>query len=170
LSDAGVTLLYDYNRWANLRLLAAARDVEPHARERDLEASHRSLLGTLVHVFWGEWLWLERWQGRSPKRVFGVDELRDLDFFESEWSAVWRDQSRFLAELTDDRLLACVAYENLAGERWEYPLGEMLRHVVNHSSYHRGQLALLLRRLGRVPPATDYLVFLDETAATRPGR
>lgn len=160
-------VLYAYNRWANRRLLAAAREVEPRDRERDLGASHRSLVGTLVHVFWGEWLWLERWQGRSPKRVFEAGELRDLDVLESRWEGVERDRSSFLARLTAEHLLARVSYENLEGRRWEYSLAEMLRHAVSHSTYHRGQVALLLRRLGRVPPATDYLVYLDE--APEPG-
>jgi uncharacterized damage-inducible protein DinB len=52
---------------------------------------------------------------------------------------------------------------NTRGETWSYPLGIMMQHVVNHSSYHRGQTTTMLRQLGRIPAATDLLLFFDET-------
>jgi uncharacterized damage-inducible protein DinB len=67
-----------------------------------------------------------------------------------------------LESLTDELLIRRVSYENLEGVRWEYSLAEMMQHLANHSSYHRGQIAVLLRQLGQTPPATDFLVFLDE--------
>ncbi|HYV42997.1 MAG TPA: DinB family protein [Thermoanaerobaculia bacterium] len=53
------------------------------------------------------------------------------------------------------------SYVNVKGETWPYPLHEMLVHVVNHSTYHRGQVATMLRQLGKTPLSTDYLVLLD---------
>ena len=58
-----------------------------------------------------------------------------------------------------------MSYENLQGVRWEYSLAEMMQQLVNHSSYHRGQVAVLLRQLGQKPLPTDFLVFLDEQRA-----
>jgi uncharacterized damage-inducible protein DinB len=85
-----------------------------------------------------------------------------LAALESQWSAVEREQDTFLDNLTDELLTGRVSYENLQGVRWEYSLAEMMQHVVNHSSYHRGQVAVLLRQLGQTPLATDFLLFLDE--------
>jgi len=51
----------------------------------------------------------------------------------------------------------------LKGETWTYALWRILAHVVNHSSYHRGQVATLLRQLGATPSSTDLLLFYDET-------
>jgi uncharacterized damage-inducible protein DinB len=68
---------------------------------------------------------------------------------------------RFLT-LTDDRVKARISYENARGERWEYSLGHMMQHIVNHSTYHRGQVVTLLRQLGQTPPPTDFLVYFDE--------
>jgi DinB family protein len=62
-----------------------------------------------------------------------------------------------------------VSYENLQGVHWEYSLAETMQHVVNHSSYHRGQVVVLLRQLGQTPPATDFLVFFDEQRSWTPG-
>ncbi len=73
------------------------------------------------------------------------------------------DQADYIAGLTEERVSARLSYENLQGERWEYSLGHMLQHVANHSSYHRGQVAMLLRQLGREPPATDFLILPRRT-------
>ena len=72
------------------------------------------------------------------------------------------DQERFAAALTDERLAERIAYENYKNERWEYSLARMIQHLVNHSSYHRGQIVTLLRQLGRAPRSTDLLVWIDE--------
>ena len=71
-------------------------------------------------------------------------------------------QKAFVAGLTTESLAGRVSYENLQGETWEYSLAHMIQHVVNHSTHHRGQVAAYLRQLGRVPPITDFLVYLDE--------
>ena len=81
------------------------------------------------------------------------------------WYTVEREQAQFIERLTDADLRERVSYENLQGQRWEYTRGQMMQHVVNHSSYHRGQVAILLRQLGKIPNATDFLVFFDETAS-----
>jgi uncharacterized damage-inducible protein DinB len=160
-----IQTLYAYNRWANRRLLAAARPVETRDFMRDLTTSHGSLKGTLVHILWGEWIWLRRWLGESPKRLFASEEFPDIASLESRWAEVERDQVSFIAGLTDEQLQATVSYENLQGQRWAYSLAHMMQHVVNHSSYHRGQVVTLLRQLGQIPPATDFLLFFDETAS-----
>jgi uncharacterized damage-inducible protein DinB len=156
--------LYAYNRWANSRLLAAVRLVEPRDFSRDLGTSFRSVQGTLIHIMWAEWLWLRRWRGESPKRVFELKEFPDVDSLESAWDEVESDQLNFIGGLTDERLGARVSYENLQGQRWEYSLAHMMQHLVNHSSYHRGQIVTLLRQLGQHAPATDFLAFVDAGA------
>ncbi|MGQ0560863.1 MAG: DinB family protein [Gemmatimonadota bacterium] len=157
-----IRTLYSYNEWATTRLLEATVALSAPDLARDLGTSHRSVKGTLVHVLWAEWIWLERWRGVSPKHVFADDDYPDLDAIASRVSEVARDQREFIAALTDDHLLARLSYENLYGERWEYTLGQMMHHVVNHSSYHRGQVVTLLRQMGHSPPPTDFLVFFDE--------
>jgi uncharacterized damage-inducible protein DinB len=94
--------------------------------------------------------------------VFREDEFSDVDAIAARWAEVEHDRDDLVDGLTEDRLVARLSYENLQGQRWEYPLGHMLQHVVHHSSYHRGQVVTLLRQLGQVPPSTDFLVFFDE--------
>ena len=163
-----ITILFAYNRWATSRLLEAARGVGSGDFTRDLKSSHGSLRGTLVHTLWAEWIWLQRWRGESPRRVFEQDHFPDVDAIAARWRDVARDQEAFITTLTEDRLLARLSYENLQGERWEYPLGHMMQHVINHSSFHRGQAVALLRQLGQTPPATDFLLFFDAGSRVRP--
>lgn len=156
--------LYAFNQWANARLLSDTSSLSYPEFIRDLRTSHVSVHGTLVHILWAEWLWLRRWRGESPRRVFEQAEFPDVAAIKAEWADVEREQQLFLAELTDRRLATQVAYENLQGQWWEYSLGSMMQHVVNHSSYHRGQVTTLLRQLGQAPRATDLLVFFDEVS------
>jgi uncharacterized damage-inducible protein DinB len=134
---------------------------------RDLGTSHGSLRGTLVHVLWADWIWLQRWRGESPKQVFDENEFADAAAFLSRREAFDRDRETFLSSLRDGDLSQRIGYENRRGERWVYRLDHMLQHVVNHATFHRGQVVTLLRQIGHVPPATDYLVYFDEGGQQR---
>jgi uncharacterized damage-inducible protein DinB len=169
MNAGGIRALYAYNSWANRSLWNALQLLKWQDFTKDLGASHGSIRGTLVHILWGEWLWLRRWRGESPKQVFAPEEFSDWAALESQWRAVEEEQNAFLGRLTDELLLRRVSYDNLEGLRWAYSLAEMMQHLVNHSSYHRGQVAVLLRQHGQAPPATDFLVFLDEQRALDAG-
>ena len=157
-------MLYAYNRWANARLVAAAATLSPELLNRDLAVSYRSIFGTLQHILWAEWRWLGRWQMRAPA---GRDplECRDLAALRARWTDIEREQLEFLQRLTAADLERPISYDNPPGTRWTYELRHMLQHLVNHSTYHRGQVAAMLRLLDTAPPATDFLVYLDERVA-----
>jgi uncharacterized damage-inducible protein DinB len=159
-----VQQLYAYNRWANARIVSAVAALSAEQRHRDLASSHRSVYGTLAHILWGEWLWLGRWQGTAPP---GPSPLAcdDLPALRVRWGEVEHEQLAFLAQLIDSELERRVTYENPPGVAWTYALRHMLQHVVNHSTYHRGQVVVLLRQLGASTVATDLLVFFDETVS-----
>ena len=70
-----IQTLFAYNTWANHRILGAVRGLEAQDFIRDLRTSYSSVRGTLVHILWAEWLWLQRWQGESPKRAFRPEEM-----------------------------------------------------------------------------------------------
>ena len=164
LTPSQVQLLYAYNRWANSRVLHAAATLSREALVRDLGASYHSVWGTLRHILWGEWLWLGRWHER-PSTGPSPLECPDLSALKTRWLEVQREQLEFLQHRTPADFERPISYENPPSTRWTYTLGQMLQHVVNHSTYHRGQVAAMLRQLGSVPPPTDYLVFFDELAA-----
>lgn len=161
MNKRDIQLLYDYNHWANTRLLAAASNLTVEQFNRDLASSHGSVHGTLVHILSGEWIWLKRWQKESPKAMFSPADFPTLACVREKWAAVEHEQMAFVRGVTEVSLKKMIAYENTLGETWRYPLQRMMQHLVNHSTYHRGQVTAMLRQLGAEPAATDFLVFLD---------
>jgi uncharacterized damage-inducible protein DinB len=142
-------------------MLDAASKLTPEQFVADLQSSHRSLRDTLAHVLAAEWIWLERWNGTSPKALLDPDEFPAISALEKRWAEVESGQAAFIEGLTDASLDSLISYTNTKGEQWTYPLGQMMQHVVNHSSYHRGQVTTMLRQLGGEVSPVDLLVFLD---------
>jgi uncharacterized damage-inducible protein DinB len=163
LTLADARYLLAFNRWACEQILAAVDDLPPDAYTRDLKSSFPSIRDTLVHVVWSEWIWLERCRGRSPQEVLDPADFPTVDALRARWQEVRDGFADLVADPATD-LTRIVTYTNLKGEQWSYPLGQVIQHVVNHFTFHRGQIATMLRQLGRVPPATDLLVFADAGA------
>lgn len=131
---------------------------------RGLGASFGSLKGTVVHILDGEWHWLQLWQRKPRTRRPTPEDFADAAAVADAFPQLEQEQREFIEGLTDD----------LLQERWkvrdsEYPLAQLIQHVVNHSTYHRGQIATLLRQLGHTPPPTDFGLFLYETKSTAAG-
>ncbi len=161
VQDVGTLL--SYNRWANERLLDAASRLPAADFTRDLGASFGSVRGTLLHILWGERRWLQFWQEGSFMPEPSVETFPDAAALAAAWSSLDRDRETFAASLTDERLSTFIAVRDQT-----YTLAELFQHILNHSTYHRGQVALLLRQLGHGPPATDYRHFLSETRKRLP--
>jgi len=159
---ATIGALYRYNAWANEQVLDAASRATAPDFTRDLKSSYGSLRDTLTHIVWAEWLWLERWKGVSPTLVFAPSDFPDVVSLRERLHTVVVERSAFLGGLPAERLRQPVEYRNRKGELWRYPLWQQLHHVVNHSTYHRGQVATMLRQLGATPATTDFLVYYDQ--------
>ncbi len=156
-----IRALYDYNAWANHRVLDACQALTPEQFTRDLGSSFRSVRETLAHILGAEWVWLERWHGRSPTALPAAHPLDDLASLRARWTEVEHDLMNFVAGVSAADLDREVEYHNTRGNRFAYPLRAILQHVVNHSTYHRGQVTTLLRQLGTHPRATDLLRYYD---------
>ena len=153
--------LYRYNKWANTTVLKSVAPLNTQELTRILGGSFPSVRDTLVHIMAAEWIWLRRWKGVSPRALLDAPEYPDLEVIKSRWLEIDAEQVTFVEQVTDDALKEMVSYVNTRGQTWQYPLGRMMQHVVNHSSYHRGQIANFLRQLGAQPAATDFLLYLD---------
>lgn len=161
--------LYAYNRWANDLILDAVEDLSASELSRDLGSSFPSIRATIVHLLGAEWVWVARWQGLSPSSA--PDEWGDASI--GELRAAWREvedsQEAFLESLGDADLDRIVAYARMSGDTVRSPVRQMLRHVVNHATYHRGQVVTMLRQLGRPAPSTDLITYYRNFAGS-PGR
>jgi uncharacterized damage-inducible protein DinB len=159
---ATIQELYRYNRWANHRMFVNLSNVAQEDFTRALGSSHPSIRETALHIVWAEWIWLERWKGTSPRSIFQVSDFPTLDALGAKWSEVDMEQQAFVETLPAERLLEVVPYINLRGQTWEYALWRQMVHVVNHSTYHRGQVTTMLRQVKAPVVVTDFLVFHDE--------
>ncbi len=159
--------LYRYNAWANAQILQAAARLTREELLAPGGASFDSIRDTLVHTLGAQWLYLERWQGRSPRSLPDPAAFADLAAVRARWDEIERTTAVFVAGLTDERIAAVVAYENFEGQRWAYPLWQQMIHQVNHATQHRSEAAMLLTRAGHSPGWLDYLYFIDVQAPPR---
>lgn len=154
--------LYDYNRWANHRMLDAVARLPEAELTREVGGSFPTVQATLAHAAGAEWLWLRRWRGTSPTSMPEGWTRLSLGELRREWAEIESGQRDFLDGLSEPDLLRPMTYRTLAGNESTNLLGQVLRHVVNHATYHRGQMTTLIRQLGGEPVATDLIVFYRE--------
>jgi uncharacterized damage-inducible protein DinB len=159
--------LYDYNSWANHRTLDACVPLSEEQFTRDVHSSFRSVRDTLAHILLVEWLWLERWQGRSPDAFPSANNFPSLESVRARWSEIERNLHDYVASLTQEDLDRVVSHKTTAGVPQSAPLRQMLQHLVNHGTYHRGQAAAMLRQLDAKPISTDLILFYRERAAAQ---
>jgi uncharacterized damage-inducible protein DinB len=157
-----IRALHDYNTWANKRIFDAVSNLTPEQYTRDMQSSYRSVGDTFVHVISVEWIYQQRVNGDSPKSLWSSLDFPTVPKLREEWVKLIERQMAFTDNLTEEQLKTPITYINLAGEPHEYSLWQILQHVVNHSSYHRGQITTMLRQLGAVPVSTDFLLYYDE--------
>ena len=162
-----IQLLFEYDRWANGIVLRAASALSVEKFTRDLGGSFRSVRDTLVHIVSGEWGWLTIWKERSLTSEFVTDlwnrigttfdpsAYGDIAAVRLKWVEVEREQIEFVNRVTDESLGTM-----LPVRATQLSLGHLMQHMANHSTYHRGQVSLMMRQLGGEPVATDFARFL----------
>ncbi len=169
MNKCDIQILYEYDRWANNRVLMAVSVLRAEQFTRDLGGSFPSVRDTLVHILGGEWIWLTYWTASShtpefsadlrarAKALFSPSEFPSVDSVKSKWVEIEAQQTGFVNGLADESLAKAIPFRGT-----EVMLAHLMQHLVNHSSYHRGQVALMLRQLGAEPAPTDFHVFLEE--------
>jgi uncharacterized damage-inducible protein DinB len=142
--------LFDYDHWANERVLNSWEATASPSEE----AVHK-----ISHVLVAKELWLAR---LSPapfpdfKQALTLPQARKLN------EALKERVNVYFSKLTDAQLSEKVAYKNMEGAPYETRLSDILAHMVNHGSYHRGQIALLLKKSGGPSTHTDYIGYVRE--------
>jgi uncharacterized damage-inducible protein DinB len=133
----------------------------PEEYARPIGGSFGSVQGTLFHLYGADWEWLERFHGRSPRAMPEGDDVLALEELARKWREEEAGQDAYIATLTQERLAEPLPYVAFSGDSFTRRLGDALLHLANHGTYHRGQVATLLRQLGRKAASTDYLRFID---------
>ena len=156
--------LYDYNAWANRRALEAASALTNEQFTKPMGSSFGSVRDTLAHIYGAEWIWLERFQGRSPATLPDVTAFADIASLRETWMEHEAKLLAFVGELTQEDMDRVMEYKTLKFGVYRNPLWQSMQHVVNHGTYHRGQVTTLLRQHGAQPILTDLMHFYRERA------
>jgi uncharacterized damage-inducible protein DinB len=157
-----VRILYDYNAWANHRQLNAASALTPEQFIEPLGSSFSSVRDTLAHICGAEWIWLERFQGRSPSSLPDTTQFKDVSSLRAHWDELEGRLLKFVRELKQTDLDRVFEYKTLKFGVYKNPLWQSMQHVVNHGTYHRGQITTMLRQHGAQPILTDLMHFYRE--------
>ena len=139
--------LYQYNDWANKRVL--------HAMQTQQVANEKTLT-LMSHVLFAQNIWLNRIEGMSTDGIdiwkkMEIDELVSFaDQIGKRWLEFVERSDSFDREMT---------YKNFVGLPFTNNVEQIMIHLVNHSTYHRGQVALLMRQNGFDPVNTDFITY-----------
>jgi uncharacterized damage-inducible protein DinB len=143
-----------YSGWASRRTLDAALKLDAEQLHRDMSVSHKTVMDTLAHIHWAERAWLFR--------VLGSEVEKPTEALDIEWPRIQKRWEDWAASLTDADLARIVYYKTLKGDPTQTPVWQIVLHVVNHATLHRGQVVAMLRQLGAQPPATDLIFYYRE--------
>ena len=153
-------MLFEYNRWANERLLQRAAELTEDEFHRDLGLSMASVAGSLAHALSAETVWLARCRGESPSRLLGEADFPTIAVLQERWALQEEAMSGWLASLGEAELWGKVSYRTTGGEEQRQVLAYLLAHVVNHGTQFRAEAAVGLTRLGHSPGDIDLIVWL----------
>jgi uncharacterized damage-inducible protein DinB len=151
--------LYSYNAWANEQVFQSIRGLDTEVFEQDRKSSHGSIRGTVAHIASAEWIWLQRWKGISPRHMLSEDEFATSETAIARWKKIDTDLADFIRQLKQPDLERIFSYTTTEGKQFSNIVWQAMQHLVNHSSYHRGQVAALLRQTGRTPQSTDLIKY-----------
>jgi len=182
---ADIQSLYAYNRWANHRMFGVLEKLSDEQVSASRQSSFPSIWESVFHIFAAEWIWLKRWTGESPvatQPVKGASfeawktlrsagapppvNLATVAELRAFCDSLHQERQEFIAELTEDRLQAAVNFKDMGGNAYSEPLAQLMQHVVNHGTYHRGQVTTLLRQAGAETISLDMLYFFREKPET----
>jgi len=153
-----------YNAWANQRLLEAVAPLTPELRSRDFGSAYKSIQGTLTHCLRAERSWLRRIDQGAAEHLFSAADEEGWDALVAEWLRIqqaWRD---WAASLSDSDASRVIDYKDLKDNTWSNSLWQIVLHVVNHSTHHRGQVSAFLRASQIGPPTLDFIAFVRQNS------
>jgi uncharacterized damage-inducible protein DinB len=152
-----------YNAWANKRLFDAVARLPEAEYLKPRPAFFRSIHGTLNHILVGDRAWMGRLTGRDA----GIRSLDQILYADLAGLRVARqaEDARLIAyvdRLSEAELLGSASYRNMAGKPFTTPITQVLAHIFNHQTHHRGQAHDLLSQTGVAPPELDLIHYLRE--------
>jgi uncharacterized damage-inducible protein DinB len=157
-----IKMLHAYTAWANNRIFDALAEVPPELYQKDLKSSHGSIHGTLLHMVGAERRWLARWNGIPDQNLPAMPGVSTLQDLRKIWESNGYELAKFLATMTDKKLQDPFTMTTVSGETFTHSFAQGFQHLMDHSTFHRGQVVTMMRQLGVKPPGTGMIGFFRE--------
>jgi uncharacterized damage-inducible protein DinB len=155
-----IVMLYQYNAWANGRILETVARLNSEQQRERLGASFDSIHETLTHTMSAQWIWLSRWQGVSPSVMLNPADFADLAAIQERWAEIEGETQAFVQALDERALGQVIYYTTTEGVAKAFPLWQLMAHQVNHATQHRSEVAAMLTGLNQSPGGLDMILYL----------
>jgi uncharacterized damage-inducible protein DinB len=165
MDAADLRVLFEYNAWANRRTLESCAALTPEQFLQDMKSSFASVRDTLAHIYGAQFVWLERWNRRVPEALPAAADFPNYESIRARLTEIDQSLIGYVSSLRNDDLSKSIDFKLLNGTPMSGALAPMLQHVANHGTYHRGQIATMLRQLGAKGVSTDLIAYHRELAA-----
>jgi uncharacterized damage-inducible protein DinB len=152
--------LFDYNYWANKRVLDAAEHLDETQLHAATRGGHESLYRTLIHIMGAEYRWRMRWQAVSSPEWLNANDFPTLAVLRTRWQEEERLIRLFLSTLRDEDMTRIISFRPTPGLNFSPLLWQTLVHLINHGTQHRSEIAVLLTELGHSPADLDFIWFV----------
>ncbi|HQV53985.1 MAG: hypothetical protein IPH34_10720 [Chitinophagaceae bacterium] len=146
-----------YNVWAHKKIMDAVLSIPVEKQKAEIPSSFSSLEKTILHMWDAESIWWQRMKLHErlmiPSENFKGTTVEAVNGLLSQ-SALWE---AWVNNVSDNMLEHVFEFRNKKGDQIKMPIWQMLTHIFNHGTYHRGQLVNMLRQLGvKKIPQTDF--------------
>lgn len=145
----------NYHYWANVRLLEHINQLKSEVFSKEVKSIFPSLAAIFEHIYKVDTLWLKRMLGEGNpdfEEVKFASPLVAIEHFESNLTLFKQICSKE----------GSIVYKNTRGEIFQNDIYEILRHIVNHGTYHRGNVSAVLHQIGEKSISNDFIIFLRE--------
>jgi len=163
MKKSEILTLYQYNTWANWRILNAASELTTEQYLAPAAFSYGSLRETLVHTLFAEWLWRRRWEGYSLNERLIPQGFPTFETLRLRWEKEENALMTFVENIQEAALGRTILYRTTDGQARENILWHLMVHLVNHGTQHRSEVAAMLTEFGHSPGDIDFIFYLRET-------
>ena len=150
---------FEYSLWASLKVLEAAEKLSQEVVEKDRGNSFGGILDTLAHVFQADRVWWKRFSGEPYFTLTQADDFFDLQKLKAEWPVVMGEFVAWIRAQDDSKFEERLFWRNIRGEDKEEVMYKILLHIVNHGTYHRGQVITMIKQAGGEVVSTDLVYY-----------
>jgi uncharacterized damage-inducible protein DinB len=157
--------MFDYNDWANERILHAARPLNETQLDQSFDMGRGSPRRTLLHIYCGELVWLARWQGKTETPWPDEEERVSVAVIAERWMATRQERKSFMNKIDTRDYDRVITYRDSKGQLYRATLGDMILQMLNHSAHHRAQAVNMLRRVNAGLVELDYMYRIRQVIA-----